>query len=147
MWANQNSYIRTGLCNKFKPQSQNPTRKWWTHQLIILKWSTQSYECSGKRMGSIGQRLARYDQNSEQTFLLKLPGGHDWLWTGYVQFRRIYPVIEPDMSGLSRNFLLTFDSWATGHQNGWNLDTSVTSTQVTSFQWGFSQIQRFSFRF
>jgi hypothetical protein len=31
-------------------------------------------------------RLARYDKNSEQTLLLKLSGGHVWLWTGYVRF-------------------------------------------------------------
>jgi hypothetical protein len=30
--------------------------------------------------------LARYNQNSEQTLLLKLPGGHVRPWTGYVQF-------------------------------------------------------------
>jgi hypothetical protein len=59
--------------------------------------------------------LARYDQNSEQILLLKLPGGHVRPWTGYVRFWRIYPVIEPDMSGLPRNFLLNFDSRATGH--------------------------------
>jgi hypothetical protein len=54
--------------------------------------------------------LARYDQNSEQTLLLKLLGGHVRPWTGYVRYRRIYPVIEPDMSGLPRNFILNFDS-------------------------------------
>jgi hypothetical protein len=54
--------------------------------------------------------LARYDQNSEQTLLLKIPGGHVRLWTGYVRFRRIYPVIEPNMSSLLRNFLVNFDS-------------------------------------
>jgi hypothetical protein len=56
-----------------------------------------------KELDQLKIRLARYDQNSEQTLLLKLPGGH-------VQFRRIYPVIEPNMSGLPRNFLLIFDS-------------------------------------
>jgi hypothetical protein len=54
--------------------------------------------------------LARYDQNSEQTLLLILSGGHVQPWTGYVRFRRIYLVLEPDMSGLRRNFLFTFDS-------------------------------------
>jgi hypothetical protein len=55
-------------------------------------------------------RLAKYDQNSEQTLLLKLPDGHVRPWIGYVWFRRIYPVIESDMFGLPRNFLLNFDS-------------------------------------
>jgi hypothetical protein len=55
-------------------------------------------------------RLARYDQNREQTLLLKLPGGHVGPWTRYVRFWWIYPVIEQDMSGLPRNFLLNFDS-------------------------------------
>jgi hypothetical protein len=54
--------------------------------------------------------LARYDQNSKQTLLLKIPGGHARPWTGYVRFRWIYPVLESDMSGLPRNFLLNFDS-------------------------------------
>jgi hypothetical protein len=56
-----------------------------------------------KECDQLDTRLARYDQNSEQTLLLKLLGGH-------VQFRWIYPVLEPDMSGLPRNFLLNFDS-------------------------------------
>jgi hypothetical protein len=63
-----------------------------------------------KEWDQLDNRLARYDQNSEQTLLLKLPGGHVRPCTGYVQFRWIYPVIEPDMSGLLRNFLLNFDS-------------------------------------
>jgi hypothetical protein len=63
-----------------------------------------------KECYQLDTRLARYDQNSKQTLLLKLPNGHVQPWTGYVQFRRIYPVIESDMSGLPRNFLLNFDS-------------------------------------
>jgi hypothetical protein len=63
-----------------------------------------------KEWDQLDTRLARYDQNSEQTLLLKLPGGHVRPWTGYVWFRRIYPVIEPDMSSLPRNFFLNFDS-------------------------------------
>jgi hypothetical protein len=55
-----------------------------------------------KEWHQLDTRLARYDQNSEQTLLLKLPGGHVWPCTGYVRFRRIYPVNEPDMSGLPR---------------------------------------------
>jgi hypothetical protein len=27
MGANQNSYAKTGICPKFKPQSQNPAKK------------------------------------------------------------------------------------------------------------------------
>jgi hypothetical protein len=54
-----------------------------------------------KKWDQLDTRLARYDQNSEQTLLLKLSDGH---------VRRIYPVIELDMSGLPRNFLLNFDS-------------------------------------
>jgi hypothetical protein len=63
-----------------------------------------------KEWDQLDTRLARYDQNSEQTLLLKLTGGHVRPWTGHVRFRRIYLVIEPDMSGLHRNFLLNFDS-------------------------------------
>jgi hypothetical protein len=55
-----------------------------------------------KEWDQLDTRLARYDQNSEQTLLLKLPGGHVWSWTGYVRFRRIYPVIEPDMTSLPK---------------------------------------------
>jgi hypothetical protein len=63
-----------------------------------------------KEWDQLDTRLARYDQNSEQTLLLKLPGGHVRPWTGYVQFLCLYPVLEPDMSSLPRNFLLNFDS-------------------------------------
>jgi hypothetical protein len=56
-----------------------------------------------KEWDQLDTRLARYDQNSEQTLLLKLPGG-------YVQFRQIYPVIESNMFGLPRKLLLDFDS-------------------------------------
>jgi hypothetical protein len=89
-----------------------------------------------KKWDQLDTRLARYDQNSEETLLLKLPDKHVWPWTRYVQFRRVYLINELDMSGLPENFLPNFDSSTTGHQNGWNLDTKVTSTQVTSFQWG-----------
>jgi hypothetical protein len=63
-----------------------------------------------KEWDQLDTRLARYDQNSEQVLLLKLPGGHVRPWTGHVRFWQIYPVIEPDMSGLPRNFILNFDS-------------------------------------
>jgi hypothetical protein len=63
-----------------------------------------------KECDQLDTRLARYDQNSEQTLLLKLPSGHVRLWTGYVRFSQIYLVNEPDMSDLTRNFLLDFDS-------------------------------------
>jgi hypothetical protein len=63
-----------------------------------------------KEWDQLDTRLARYDQNSDQLLLLKLLSGHVWPWTGYVRFRRIYPVIEPDMFGLPKNFLLNFDS-------------------------------------
>jgi hypothetical protein len=63
-----------------------------------------------KEWDQLDTRLARYDQNSDQILLLKLPDGHVRPWTGYVRFWRIYPVIEPDMSDLPRNFLLNFDS-------------------------------------
>jgi hypothetical protein len=63
-----------------------------------------------KEWDQLDTRIARYDQNSEQTLLLKLSGGHVRPWTGYVRFRWIYPVIESDMSGLPGNFLLNFDS-------------------------------------
>jgi hypothetical protein len=63
-----------------------------------------------KEWDKLDTRLARYDKNSEQMLLLKLSDGHVRPWTGYVRFRRIYPVIEADMSDLPRNFLLNFDS-------------------------------------
>jgi hypothetical protein len=63
-----------------------------------------------KEWDQLDTLLARYEQNSEQMLLLKLPGGHVRHWTGYVWFRRIYPVNEPDMSGLTRTFLPNFDS-------------------------------------
>jgi hypothetical protein len=70
----------------------------------------KAMNASEKEWDQLDTRLARYDKNSEQMLLLKLPDGHVRPWTGYVQFRRIYPVIESDMSGLSRNFLLNFYS-------------------------------------
>jgi hypothetical protein len=63
-----------------------------------------------KEWDQLDTQLARYDQNSKQALLLKLSDGHVWLWIGYIRFQWIYPVIEPDMSGLPRNFLLNFDS-------------------------------------
>jgi hypothetical protein len=63
-----------------------------------------------KECDQLDARLARYDQNSEQMLLLKLPDGHVRPWTGYVWIRQIYPVNEPDMSSLPRNFLPNFDS-------------------------------------
>jgi hypothetical protein len=63
-----------------------------------------------KEWDQLDTQLAIYDQNSEQTLLLKISGKHVRPWNGYVRFRRIYPVLEPDMSGLPRNFLLNFDS-------------------------------------
>jgi hypothetical protein len=65
---------------------------------------------SEKEWDQLDTQLARHDLNSEQTLLLKLPGGHVRPWTGYVQFRQIYPLITPDMFDLPRNFLLNFDS-------------------------------------
>jgi hypothetical protein len=44
-------------------------------------------------------------------------------------------------------FLPSIDSWATRHKMEWNLGTRVTSTQETSSQRGFSQIQIFPFWF
>jgi hypothetical protein len=52
-----------------------------------------------KEWDQLDIQLVRYDQNSEQTLLLKLPGGHARPWTGYVRLRRIYLVIESNMSG------------------------------------------------
>jgi hypothetical protein len=45
-----------------------------------------------KEWDQLDTRLARYDQNSEQTLLLKLPSGNVRPWTRYVRFRRICPV-------------------------------------------------------
>jgi hypothetical protein len=38
-----------------------------------------------KEWDQLDTRLVRYDQNSEQTLLLKLPSGHVRPWTGYVR--------------------------------------------------------------
>jgi hypothetical protein len=110
MGANQNSYARIGLCPKFKPQSQtlqesdeNTNQQHRNDPLKVMN-------AAAKEWDQLDTQLPRYNQNSEQTLLLKLPGGHVRPWTGYVRLWRIYPVIEPDMSGLPRNFLLTFDS-------------------------------------
>jgi hypothetical protein len=35
MGAESNSFARINLCPKFKPQSQNPIRRWWTHQPMV----------------------------------------------------------------------------------------------------------------
>jgi hypothetical protein len=37
-----------------------------------------------KEWDQLDTRLARYDQNSEQTLLLKHPDGHVRPWTGYI---------------------------------------------------------------
>jgi hypothetical protein len=110
MRANQNSYARTDLCPKCKPKAktlqesdEHTNQKHRNDPLKVMNAMEKEWD-------QLDTRLARYDQNSEQTLLLKLPGGHVRHWIGYVRFRRIYPVIEPDMSGLPRNFLLTFDS-------------------------------------
>jgi hypothetical protein len=70
----------------------------------------KSMNTEEKEWDQLNIQLARYDQNSEQMLLLKLSGGHVCPWTEYELFRRIYPVNEPDMSGLTRNFLHNFDS-------------------------------------
>jgi hypothetical protein len=57
--AKSNSSTWVSLCPKFKPQSQNTARKWWTHQPTAYKWSPRTYECSGKRMRSIGQLISK----------------------------------------------------------------------------------------
>jgi hypothetical protein len=110
MGANQNFYARTGLCPKFKPkaktlkESDKHTNQ--QHKNDPLK----AMNATEKEWDQLDTRLARYNQNSEQTLLLKLSGGHVRPWTRYVWFCRIYPVIEPDMSDLPRNFILNFDS-------------------------------------
>jgi hypothetical protein len=55
-------------------------------------------DAAEKEWDQLNTRLVRYDQNSEQTLLLKLPGGHVRPWIGYVRFRRICPV-SADISG------------------------------------------------
>jgi hypothetical protein len=74
------------------------------------KWSPQVMNVAEKEWDQLDTLLARYDQNSEQTLLLKLSGGHVRPWTRYGRFRWIYPVNKPDMSGLPRNFRPNFDS-------------------------------------
>jgi hypothetical protein len=39
-----------------------------------------------KEWNQLDNRLARYDQNSEQTLLLKIPNGHVRPCTGYIRF-------------------------------------------------------------
>jgi hypothetical protein len=74
-----------------------------------------------KEWDQLDIRLARYDQNSEQTLLLKLLGGHVRPWTGYVQFQRINPVNEPDMSAyLETSFpTLILELWGTKIDETW----------------------------
>jgi hypothetical protein len=54
--------------------------------------------------------LANYAQNSHQTLLLKMYSEHVRSWNRYVRSHRIYPLKVSDMSSLSRNFFLNFDS-------------------------------------
>jgi hypothetical protein len=42
---------------------------------------------AAKKCDQLDTRLVEYDQNLEQTLLLKLSGGHVRPWTGYVRFR------------------------------------------------------------
>jgi hypothetical protein len=91
---------------KVKTLQESDERTNQQHRNDLLK----VMNAAEKEWNQLDTRLARYDQNSEQTLRLKILGGHVRLWTGYVRFRRIYPVIEPDMSGLPINFLVNFDS-------------------------------------
>jgi hypothetical protein len=40
-----------------------------------------------KEWGHLDTQIAKYGQNSHQTFLLKMPSGHVQPWTGYVRSR------------------------------------------------------------
>jgi hypothetical protein len=59
MGAESKFFHKNGLCPKFKPQSQNFARRWWTHQPIEYKWYPQSYKCSRKRMESIEHPVSK----------------------------------------------------------------------------------------
>jgi hypothetical protein len=76
MGANQNSDARTSLCPKFKPQSQtlqesdeHTNQQHRNDPLNVLNIAEKEWD-------QMETQLTRYDQNSEQMLLLKLPGRH-----------------------------------------------------------------------
>jgi hypothetical protein len=69
----QSKFLCKNWSPKFKPQSQNPTRKWLTHQPTTQKWSPQSYEHSGKRMRSIGHPVSKIWTKEWMNVIAKTP--------------------------------------------------------------------------
>jgi hypothetical protein len=66
MGANQNSYAKTGICPKFKPQSQNPAKKSDEHTNQQHRNDPlKVMNVAEKEWDQLDTRLARYDQNSE----------------------------------------------------------------------------------
>jgi hypothetical protein len=78
-------------------QSKFLFKNWPTSQVQTLKESDEHtnqqhrndplkvMNAVEKEWDQLETQLARYEQNSEQTLLLKLPDGHVRPWTGYVQ--------------------------------------------------------------
>jgi hypothetical protein len=65
MGAYQNSYARTDLCPKFKPQSQNPTRKDEHTNQQHRNDSLKVMNTVKKELDQLDTRLAKYDQNNK----------------------------------------------------------------------------------
>jgi hypothetical protein len=97
------SQVQTPKPKPYKKVMNTPTNSIEMTPLKVMNAAEKEWD-------QLDTWLARYDQNSEQILLLKIPDGHVRPWIGYIRFRWIYPVNEPDMSGLPRNFLPNFDS-------------------------------------
>jgi hypothetical protein len=76
MGANQNSFARTGLCPKINPKAktlqesdEHTNQQHRNNPLKVMNAAEKEWD-------QLDTRLARYDKNSEQTLLLKLPDGH-----------------------------------------------------------------------
>jgi hypothetical protein len=85
-------------------------------------------------------RLRNYAQNSDLMSCWNCKTGPSGLGNRILRFwqknsqNRTLRYGKPDPPVLPGQNTWKFDSWAIGHQIGWNLDTRVTSTQGTSFQ-------------
>jgi hypothetical protein len=102
-------------------------------------------------------RLTKYDKNSERTSCwnyqpdivhwevsrnANCQSDIVWVKSDIVRWDRTLYVgrsLKTRFSPKILLFLPKFDSWAIGHQIGWNFNTMATSTQGTSYQkWFFS---------
>jgi hypothetical protein len=133
-------FLRIGLCPKIKTLGNLCARYWWNNFPKALTWSQQNYEASGRRMRSIGLTVSKLCSKK-------------WSKVAAEKVQRTCPIWVLDLSSPHRKLpkiqvlLSNIDSWAMRHQNGWSLETMVISTQGTSSQRCFSQIQRFPFWF